>query len=96
MRCRGDFVFKSLRRRNAGTFVNDAGQSITYNECYILTVDEDTDNGIVSRKLRFPCTNTNLAQKLQNLEPYTKISLLFDVALYDNGSRVLVIDLLED
>ena len=96
MQATGNFIFKSLRKREAGEFVNDEGKTIPYESSFVITVDEDTEAGIIERKLKFPTTNTVLEHKLKELEPYTRISLLCEIILYSSGARVLPLDLVEE
>lgn len=96
MQAKGKFIFKSLRKRDAGEFVNDEGKTIPYDASFVITVDEDTDAGIKERTLKFPTTNTVLEHKLRELEPYTRINLLCEIVLYSSGARVLPLDLVEE
>ena len=88
MKCRGEFIFKSLEEREAGTFTNDKGENINYPSSFVLKLDEINENGINERKLKFPKENTELANRLNRLEPYTKIQLEFDVMIYGSQARI--------
>ena len=93
MRCKGEFVFKSVDKREGGSFTNDKGQAVNYDMAYVLKVDELTQNGIFERKLKIDKANSVLLNKLQNIKPYDKINLVCDVVLYGANARVIPIDL---
>lgn len=93
MRCKGEFVFKSVEKREGGSFTNDKGQSVNYDMAYILKVDELTQNGIYERKLKVDKANSVLFSKLQGLKPYDRINLICDVVLYGSNAKVIPIDL---
>lgn len=95
MNCKGIFVFKSLTKRDGGEFTNSQGQVIKYDPAYVLKVDEETNDGIMERKLKFPMTNKVLAQALKDLSAYTRICLEFNVEFYNNQVRLLPIALVE-
>lgn len=96
MRCKGNFVFKSLTTRDGGEFTNQEGQVIKYDTAYILKVDEETDNGIMERKFKFPTTNKEFAKALKELSSYTRVCIEFDVSFYNNQVRLLPIGLVEE
>lgn len=89
MRGQGDLVFKSIEERPGGKFINDKGQEIEYQKCYILKLDEVTPKGIVDIKLKIPEDEKQLINTFKEFEPYTKIHLDFDLDC--NGSNVKVI-----
>lgn len=93
MKCRGEFVFKSIEKREGGSFTNDKGQAVNYDMAYLLKVDEVSQNGINERKLKIDKNNTVLLNKLQNLKPYDKINLICDVVLYGANAKVIPIDI---
>lgn len=93
MKCRGEFVFKSIEKREGGSFTNDKGQSVNYDMAYLLKVDEVSQNGINERKLKIDKNNTVLLNKLQNVKPYDKINLICDVVLYGANAKVIPIDI---
>ena len=88
MKCKSEFIFKSLEQRQAGKFTNEKGECIDYPQSFVMKVDEATDNGINERKFKFPIDNTDLANKLYKLQPYTKIMLELEVVLYGSQARV--------
>lgn len=92
----GKFVFKSCVKRNAGSFKNEKGEEISYKEGYNLVVDEkQADGSIRERKFFIDTANSNLINKLVNLEAYTPIYLSFDVRIYGNRTAVVPLDLQE-
>lgn len=93
MKCFGEFVFKSLRKREGGTFKNDKGQDVNYDEAYVLKVDEVSNDGVDERTLKIDKNNTVLLNKLQNKKPYDKINLVCDVVLYGANAKVIPIDI---
>lgn len=96
MRCKGNFVFKSLDKRAGGEFTNDKGDVIKYDDAYVLKVDEDTNNGIMKRKFKFPTTNTVFADNLKGLEPYTRVCIEFDISFYGSQVKALPLCLVEE
>lgn len=86
-------VFKGVSKRDGGEFINDKGVKISYDPSYILKFDEDVNGDIVERRLKFPVTNKTLYNKLNPLEPYSKIILVCDVQLYTGNAKVLPIDI---
>ena len=93
MRCKGEFVFKSVDKREGGSFTNDKGQAVNYDMAYVLKVDEISENGIFERKLKIDKANSVLLSKLKNLKPYDKMNLICDVVLYGSNARVIPVDL---
>ena len=89
MKCKGEFVYKSIEKRDGGSFTNDKGQAVNYDMAYVLKVDELLDNSIYERKLKIDKNNTVLLNKLQNIKPYDKIMLLCDVVLYGSNAKVI-------
>lgn len=96
MKCTGKFVFKSINKRDGGTFTNADGKEVSYDDAYLIRADEETETGIQERKFKFPCTNKKLYEDLNLLEPYTRIELEFDVSLYNNQAKLLPISLVEE
>lgn len=90
---KGEFVFKSVEKRDGGKFTNDRGQDITFDTAYVLKVDELTNQGIYERKLKIDKNNTALVNKLHNLKPYDKITLICEISLYGSQARVIPVDI---
>ena len=89
MKCKGNFIFKELKRIEAGVFKNDKGEEIPYNASYKLKVDEISETGINERIFKFSPDNTNILNSLSNAKPYENISIEFDVRFYSNGCRAI-------
>lgn len=94
MRCEGEFVFKSVNKRDGGEFTNDKGNAISYDPMYILKLDEQTERGIQERTFKFPTTNTELYDTLVSLDAYTKINVLFEIVLYNSQAKLLPIKIM--
>lgn len=89
MTCKGIFVFKELKKIDAGSFTNkETGEIISYNESYKLKVDEFSDNGINERIFKIASDNTNCLNGLKNVSPYDKINIDFNLSLYTNGVKL--------
>lgn len=95
MKCKGEFIFKSLEKRESGEFTNDKGETVKYDSCYILKVDEVNGKEINERKLKVNKDNTVLYNKLKDTKPYTAITLEFAVTLYNGNAKVVPVDLVE-
>lgn len=93
MQSKGKFIYKSLLKREGGTFTNEKGQNVNYNEAYILKCDEFVDGQIYERKFRFPSTNTSLYNKFNNIQAYTPLLITFDVILGDNRVSLTPVDI---
>ncbi len=93
MKCVGEFVFKSVEKREGGSFTNDKGEAVNYDMAYVLKVDELTQNGIFERKLKIDKDNKVLLNKLEKLEAYSKIKIICDVVLYGSNAKVIPVDL---
>lgn len=94
MECRGEFVFKTLEKREGGIFTNDKGENIKYSESYLLKVDELKDGKINERKLKFPVDNKDFAKKLEDLTPYTRVIIVFDVTMYSSNCKIVPVNVL--
>lgn len=88
MKCRGNFKFKAMTKRDAGEFTNNNGELIKYNESYSLKVDEITNEGIYERTFRV-ATDSSIIKALENAKPYDDIVIEFDVKFYNNRNSVI-------
>lgn len=86
MECKGKFKFKQLVRRDGGEFTNNSGQVIQYKECYVLTVDESTENGIYERKFKISA-DSELVQELLIKKPYSDVVITFNISFYGNSIK---------
>lgn len=91
MKARGEFVFKGIEKRSAGSFVDGNGKTVDYKEKTILKVDEVVEGSINERKLTVDTSNLGLIDRLKKLEPYSKFILECDIVLYQNGAKVVPI-----
>ena len=94
MKCEGNFVFKSIEKREGGEFTNERGKSIKYEPTYRVVVDEILNNKIIQRFFKFPCSNTTLFEKFKNLHAYDDIVLAFNVELYQSSVKLVPYDVI--
>lgn len=84
MNCKGEFIFKTLTHRPAGTFKGSNGIDINYPSAYILKVDELLENGdIQERKFKLP-EKSKLVDDFRVLDAYEKIILTFVLNIYSS------------
>ena len=87
MICEGTFMFKEIKKTDAGQFTNkETGEVINFDGSYRLKVDEVSDNGINERIFKLPLSADNLYAQFLKLEPYDKITIAFELYFnnYDN------------
>lgn len=97
MKCKGNFVFKTLTHRDGGAFKNADGNEVKYPSAYILKVDENLDNGEINEhKFKIAENNTMLINILKSYEAYQKIVIEFDVTLYTGRIGLEVSNVYED
>lgn len=89
--CKGDFIFKSIEKREGGTFTNDNGKEIEYDASYRLKVDEITENGIDERIFKIPLKFKTLYEDLKALKPYEAIILEFDIVFSSSVGTVKLV-----
>lgn len=94
MKAKGLFMYKSIQKREKGKFTNsETGEVIEYDACYILVADEIEESGkITERRFKVAEENTNLINEFSVLDPYTKIEIKFDVALYSSNAKLTPVD----
>lgn len=90
MKCRGNFKYRGLTKTDAGSFINDNGEKIDYKASYKLKVDEMTNLGIQERVFKIAIDSVLLPQ-ITKLEPYTDISIDFEVQIFGNTCRLIPI-----
>ena len=89
MKCKGRFVFRELKKVDAGSFKDkESGEIISYKESYKLKVDEISEDGINERVFKVTTDNVNVLNGLVGVKPYDKIDIEFDLGLYPNGCRL--------
>ena len=69
MKCKGNFKFKGLQKRDGGVFKNNKGEEIQYKESYVIKADEETENGIYERSFKI-AVDSPLVKDLKDLELY--------------------------
>ena len=92
MRAQGRVIFKGIEKREGGVFKNDRGQEVKYDASYLVKFDEEKDGKIDERKLKFPATNVSLYDKFKEIKTYTAIELICDVAISNNASKLIPIE----
>lgn len=93
MKCKSNFVFKTLTLRKAGVFKNSDGADIEYPAAYILKADEVLENGDINEhKFKIDQNKTVLINTLKDFEPYQKMVLTFEVTLFTNKVAIEVVD----
>lgn len=92
MLCKGTLIFKSIDKREGGTFKNDKGQDINYDSSYIIKVDEVKGKDVNERKFKFPQTNKVLYDKFVDIESYTKVDITFDIIISTNTCKLVPVD----
>lgn len=88
MKCKGNFKFKGLVKRDGGVFTNNEGKEIKYNESYVLKVDETTPKGIYERSFKI-AIDSPLLKELEFVEAYQDIEIEFEIEIY--GSRITLV-----
>ena len=92
MKGSGTVIFKSIESRDGGKFVNDRGQEITYQMCYIVKLDEIVDGKIKDLKLKVAEENKTLISNFKTLKPYTEIDLKFELDFSGANVKVVPVD----
>lgn len=90
MKAKGLFMYKSIQKRDKGSFINkETGEVIEYDACYVLVVDEiEEDSKITERRFKIAEKDTDLIAEFSSLDPYTKIEMAFDVTLYSANAKL--------
>lgn len=94
MQCKGNFNFRSLDKRSGGSFTNEKGNVIQYDDCYVLSVDEATSSGLQVRTFKISTSNEQILNKLKTKKTYDNINILFNVSIYRSNVKLIPIDLL--
>lgn len=92
MKCEGNVIFKSVEKREGGTFKTSNGEVLNYPAAYVVKFDENVDGSISERKAKFSDTNVALYTKFKTLEPYTKIKLVGNVVFQNSGCKLEIND----
>lgn len=91
MNTEGSFIFKSISKRDGGSFTNDKGHVVNYDGSYVIQCDDNVNGKVIERLFKFPISNNELFKKLENLKVYSKILIDFDIVLYGNGSQLKLV-----
>ena len=89
MKCKGEFIFRGIERKDGGNFINEKGETISYKPSYRVKVDEQTESGLKERIFKISEEENQLINDFQTLDIYQKIIMTFDVALY--GTKVSLV-----
>lgn len=92
MKCEGNVVFKSIEKREGGSFKIPNGEVVNYEPAYVVRFDENADGKISERKAKFAHTNVALYTKFKTLEPYAKINLIGNVVFQNSGCKLEILD----
>lgn len=92
MKCEGIVIFKSVEKREGGSFKTGTGDVLNYPPAYIVKFDENVNGVISERKAKFSDTNVTLYTKFSTLEPYTKIKLVGNVVFQNSGCKLEIND----
>ncbi len=93
MKTKGKFIFKGVKHRDGGKFVNQQGQEISYNDSYQVKFDEvDENNECFERTVKVSKDEIDLVNKLNRLEIYKPVILEFEVGFNTKGITLKLID----
>lgn len=94
MRTEGQFVFKTIEERKGGKFVNSNGQTVTYNNAYVIKVDELENDKIYPRTFKFSVNDKDLFNKFSKLNPYEDITIEFIIRNFNNNISLIPVDVI--
>jgi len=89
MKCKGEFIFRGIERKDGGNFINEKGETISYKPSFRVKVDEQTERGLIERTFKLAEEDVQLANDFRVLDNYQKIIITFDVVLY--GTKVSLV-----
>lgn len=93
MRTKGKFIFKGIKHRDGGKFINQQGQEISYNDSYQVKFDEvDENNECFERIVKVSKEETELINKLTKLDVYKPVIFEFEVGFNTKGITLKLID----
>lgn len=92
MKCKGIFIFKSISKKEGGNFKDSEGKEINYDASYSLKIDDLSGPDITERKFKIGIKNKDLFNAFNELEPYTRVEITFDIQLYQNMARLVPCD----
>ena len=94
MKCAGRFIYRGIEKKDAGSFTNDNGQTISYDSSYQVKLDEIVDGKPQERKFKFPTKEKKLADSFNDLEPYSKCEITFNVNIFANSIRLIPLEVI--
>ena len=89
MECKGKFVFRSIEKKEAGSFTNENGVKVDYPSSYQIKVDEMIDGKPQERRFKFDIGNKRLADVFYNFDTYTICEITFDVNIYASSVKLV-------
>lgn len=92
MKAEGNFIFKSIKAREGGEFVNQQGQKIQYQPSFQVKFDEYVDGEAKERSIKVAQDQIDLVTKLKAFNPYTQVGLVFDVGFNVTGCFIKLVD----
>ena len=92
-----NFIFKGMKKREAGKFTTKEGKEVQYDEAYFLKFDEVKDDAeIFERKVKVDINDIELINKLKNFNLYQRIILYFEINFWkDNTAIIKLVDAFE-
>ena len=90
-------MYKGIQTRDKGSFTDKStGEIIDYDSCNVLLCDEIMPDGQgKEHKFKFPAESKALLKDFQELEPYTRLILEFDVIIYVSNAKLEPIRIVE-
>ena len=73
MICKGLFIFKNIKRKDGGEFINQQGQKVSYKPSYEVKFDEMVDGEAFERKIKVSEEEGDLIQILSTFKTYQKV-----------------------
>lgn len=91
MKCKGNFKYKGIKKRDSGIFQNDKGEEIKYKECYLIKLDEVTESGVYERTFKI-ATDSQLLNTLSQIQLYQDVLVEFEVQIFATTCRLIPVN----
>lgn len=92
MDCRGIFIFKSIKKKDGGSFTLPSGQVVNYKERMEVTFDEILEDGMPKeRTTKVDMDKTELIKKLEKIKMYERIVMVFESGWLSNGNTYMTL-----
>ena len=91
MICKGLFIFKNIKRKDGGEFVNQQRQKDSYKPSYEVKFDDMVDGEAFERKIKVSEEEGDLIQILSTFKTYQKVIFDFDVGFNSKGITLKLI-----